>query len=182
MAKHSRKTSWQTIEVERATDFGVAGIGASDLAKDVLTADTADDNFIATSIELAYSMDIEQAAEPNNVGPIHIGLAKSDYSDAEIEAWVENASGFTRANLIQQEISKRHIKHVATFTLPQLAAAEQVSVEVNDGKPIKTRLNWRILEGTTISVWIYNAGTSAIPASSGQVLTSVGQINGFWED
>ncbi len=182
MAKHGKKRSWQTIEFERSTDLGTAGLAAGDLHDDVLTSDTADDNFIATSIESTWTLDLEQAAEPNNVGPVHVGYAKSDYTDAEIEAWVENATGFTRADLVSQEISKRHIKHVGTFSIPTSATNVQVSAVLNDGNPIKTPLNWRILEGTTIDVWAYNAGQVAIPASTGQRLITAGQLNGFWED
>ncbi len=188
MAKHrpkGKKRAWQTIEVSQVTEMG-GGIAIDDLIKDQITDDTADDNFIATSVDLTWTGQIEQAAEPDNVGPLLFGLAKSDYSDAEIEAWVENASGFTRANLIQQEISKRHIKHVGTFTFPSLAPSEtagKVTAQlVNDGMPVHTRLNWRILEGTSISLWVYNAGNTAVVTASNQDLVCTGKINGFWED
>ncbi len=184
MAKHGRgsKKAWQTIEVQLEFDIGDSGLSAKDLGSAGITPDTADDNFIATSVEATYSINIEQAAEPNEVGPVVVGLAKSDYSTAEIEAWVENTTGFTRANLISQEISARHIRHVGMFTLPQVTTSQQVSAELNDGVPIKTRLNWRILEGTRIVVWLYNAGEVSIVASAGQNLVMAGQINGFWED
>jgi len=186
MAKHSNaKKAWQTIEVSQETDL-TSGITASDLVKDQLTDDVADDNFIATSLDLTWTSHIEQAAEPGNIGPLLFGVAKSDYSDAEIEAWVENPSGFTRANLIQQEISARHIKLIGQFSYPSLAPSEVagkvVSKLLNDGLPIHTRLNWRILEGQSLSLWVYNAGNADVVATSGQDVTVFGKINGFWED
>ncbi len=181
MAKHGKK-NWQTIEVSQETDLS-SGITAKDLVKDQLTDDTADDNFILTSCDLTWVSHIEQGAEPIDIGPLQFGLAKSDYSDSEIEAWVENPSGFTRANLIQQEISNRVIKLVGAFTYPAVAAAAKVtSNPVNNNLPIHTRMNWRILEGQSLSLWVYNAGNDDVVATSGQDVNVYGKLNGFWED
>ncbi len=188
MTKHGtssnkgRKRNWQTIEVSQETDLS-AGLTAKDLAKDQLTDDVADSNFIATSVDLTWTSHIEQGAEPIDIGPLQFGLAKSDYSDAEIEAWVENPSGFTRANLVQQEISNRIIKLVGAFTYPAVASAAKVSARaINDGKPVHTRLNWRILSGQSLSLWVFNAGNDDVVATSGQDVNAYGKINGFWED
>ncbi len=164
-------------------DLGAAGLASLDLAEQNLTPDTASAQFIATSSDLQVDFQFEQGVEPNALGSFAVGLAKSDYNSAEIEAWLESDVGFTRTDLIGQEISMRHIKHLGTMNPLVIAdAAQQVQVQLNDGMPVHTKLNWRILEGATISIWFYNGGEVAIVASSGQDLRVFGQINGFWED
>ncbi len=181
MGKHrGKKRNWQSIEVDVNIALS-AGIAAKDLVA-ALISETADDNFIMTSLEATYTLTIEQAAEPNSIEAISFGIAKDDYSAAEVETWVENSTGFKRADLISQEISKRMVKNIATFAPRAVNAGQQIVVQVNDGMPIKTRLNWRILSGHTLLVWIYNGGDVAIVATSGQNLRVMGQMRGFWED
>lgn len=182
MAKHPkrRRRNWQTIEVHNKFPLDAGFASEAGLSRDL--TDNATENFIATSLEATYTLAVEQAAEPNGVGPLMIGIAKSDYTIAEISEWVTNTSGFTRADLRQQEISKRHIKHVGEFHLESIASAAKLRVELNDGLPIKTPLNWRILTGTQIQVWIFNNGDVSVVATGGQDLFINGQINGFWED
>ncbi len=178
-----KNQQWETIEVDMLFDLGAAGLASLDLAEQNLTPDVATDNFIATSTELQVDFQFEQAVEPNALGSFAVGLAKSDYSSAEIEAWLESDVGFTRTDLVGQEVSHRHIKHIGTMNPLVIAdAAQQVQVQLNGGMPIKTKLNWRILENATISAWLYNGGEVAIVASAGQDLRVFGQINGFWED
>ncbi len=176
------KRQWQTVEIDALIDVGAAGLPVDDLVAGFMTADAADDNFIATSLEATYTFQVETAAEPSGVGPFHFGIAKSDYSSAEIEAWFENQAGFTRADLVAQELSRRHIKQIGVFMPEAVAANAKVNVVVNDGKPIKTRLNWRIVEGTRISMWMYNNGDVVVPATAGQDFNAVGHISGFWEN
>ncbi len=181
MGKHRKvKRNWQSIEIDLTFSLS-AGITAKDLVASLIS-ETADDNFIMTSLEATYALTFEQAAEPNSVEAISIGIAKDDYSAAEVETWVENSTGFKRADLISQEISKRMVKQIATFVPPTVAAGQQVVVSLNDGMPIKTRLNWRILTGHTLLIWLYNGGDVNIGATSGQNLRVMGQMRGFWED
>jgi len=183
MAKHGRKPkrNWQTIEIDAVLDLGIAGLAAKD-AVTFQVSELATENFIATSVTVTPTLLIEQAAEPNGLSTIMFGVSKSDYNAAEVEAWIENQSGFTRADLIAQEVSRRMIKTIGVFMPEQRPAAAQISVALTEGRPIKTRLNWRILEGTTLAFWIYNGGQVAIVASTGQLINCLGKITGFWED
>jgi len=91
-------------------------------------------------------------------GPISVGLAHSDYSDTEIEEWIEATAGWNEGDKIAQERSKRKIRLVGVFD----GALE--SARLNDGNPIKTPLKFYVEEGQSLRVWAYN--------QSGAVLTT----------
>ncbi len=86
-----------------------------------------------------------------------VGLSHSDYSVAEVEGYLEDTGGWDQGNLIQsREIARRWVKQVGIFPTP----ADLLSaVVLNDGKPIKTRLNWQLRTGQTVDLWAYNQGT-----------------------
>ncbi len=92
-------------------------------------------------------------------GPIMVGLAHSDYTDAEIEAFIENTGSWSRGDLVAQEVGKRKIRVVGIFQTPALAAEASV---LNDGKPITTKCGWMLTTGQTLRFWAYNLGTSAL--------------------
>ncbi len=111
-----------------------------------------------SSVEAIYTMD--QFTANSDDGPIIVGIAHSDYSDAEIEAWVENvAGGWNEGDLVAQEVGKRKIRRVGTF--PAGASAND-NAALNEGRPMRTKANWILLQGQTVKVWAYNAGSSAL--------------------
>ncbi len=91
-------------------------------------------------------------------GPCMIGVAHSDYTDAEIEAWVVNDGSWNEGNKVSQEIAKRKIRRIGILGLPNDPAD---TFELNDGKPVKTKLNWILLQGQTIKFWVRNEGSVA---------------------
>ncbi len=108
-------------------------------------------------------------------GPILVGVAHGDYTTAEIEEFVEMTDSWDEGNLVEQEIAKRKIRRIGIFDNPVDEAAVSV---LNDGKPIKTKLNWILLQGQTLKVWAYNMGTSALATTSPLVLLE-GHVNLF---
>jgi len=118
---------------------------------------TVVDTTRVTSIEVMYSL--ANFTPTADVGPIMVGVAHSDYTLAEVEAFIELASSWTAANLVNREISNRLIRRIGTFEIPALATESAV---LNDGKPIKTKLNWRLSEGQGLNFWAYNLGESAL--------------------
>ncbi len=170
MAKHRsmKKRNYEDIEVDKTLALGTLASGQSSEVN--LTSDTASENFITTRVELAWAIRDLTPGE----GPLQVGVAKSDYTTTEIDAFLENASGFTRGNLIQQEISRRQVRAIGVFP------GELAHEVLNDGKEIKTRLNWRILEDSTLAAFIYN--NSGASLTTGAVLEVRGRIKGFWED
>ncbi len=102
-------------------------------------------------------------------GPIQVGLAHSDYSDAEVEEWIENAGSWNRGDKVSQEIARRLVRSVGIFDAASLAAGDAV---LNDGRPIKTKLNWTLITGQTLRLWAYNLGVVAVGTTDPNVLLS----------
>ncbi len=143
------------------------GVVNAELTTSVLAAKTASKSDFAdvvvegtriSSILAAYSMQNFTLAVDS--GPIMVGVAHSDYSVAEIEQYIENVDSWNKTNLIQtREIAKRFIRQVGIFENPK---AITESVSLNDGKKIKTKLNWPLATGQTLSLWAYNVGTQGL--------------------
>ncbi len=106
-------------------------------------------------------------------GPITIGVAHSDYTNAEIEAWLENQGSWDRGNMVQQEINKRKIRLIGTFAGPADAGR---TAELNEGRPIRTKCGWQLLTGDTVRIWAYNEGSSAL-AGTDPVVSQTGYAN-----
>ncbi len=101
-----------------------------------------------------------------NQGPIMCGLAHSDYTAAEVEEWIENTGSWNEGDLVNQEIGQRKIRMVGIFQKPGTIVESSV---LNDGKPIKTKLNWTLLQGQTLEMWAYNLGSVDISTTVPQM-------------
>ncbi len=120
-----------------------------------------------STVVATWSMD--QFTDSVGDGPILVGIAHSDYSDAEIEAYVEQVTSWDEGDLVSKEISSRKIRRVGTFGSTGPALSGTV---LNDGKPIRTKCGWMLTTGDTIKFWAYNSGSSALAATSPAVVTS----------
>lgn len=104
-------------------------------------------------------------------GPFRVGVAHSDYTDAQIEEWIETTQSWDVSDkLASKEISQRLIRTVGM--LHSAATIVETSV-LNEGKPIKTKLNWMLNEDQTLKMWAYNDGFGNSPAE-----VAVLQLNG----
>ncbi len=83
-------------------------------------------------------------------GPISMGIAHSDYTAAEIEACLEAAAAWDEGDKVAQEAARRLVRTIGILTQEETA--------LNDGQPVKTRLNWRIASGDTLGLWARNRG------------------------
>ncbi len=106
---------------------------------------------------------------------IIVGVAHSDYTDAEVEGWLESAGSWDRGNTTAREVRSRMCRIVGSF---RLGGGHNVSnvVVLNGGRPIKTKLNWLLTEGQTIKLWIFNGGAAAY-ATTVPVLEVQGKAN-----
>lgn len=115
-------------------------------------SDTLDEEAFLISCDLTWAILDGTAGE----GPIEVGVAHSDYSDAEIEEWLENTGSWDRGDLVSQEISRRKIRQVGVFNG---LVPEEV---LNDGKPIRTRCKWGLITGQSLKIWAYNRSAAAL--------------------
>ncbi len=136
-------------------DFALGTLAAQTLVSQ-LNADTVDERTRVTSIVATWAL--QGYTVTDNVGPIVVGVAHSDYSSAEIEAWVELATGWSEGDKVSQEVSNRLIRRVGTFSPP----LDIASTALNDGRPVKTKLNWILNAGQNLRFWAYNQGSVAV--------------------
>ena len=112
---------------------------------------------LVSSIIAAYSMTLFTGAADD--GPIMVGVAHSDYTDAEIQAVIDATLSWNEGDLIAQEVAHRKVRRIGIFRNPATAAE---STSLNDGRKIKTKLNWILLQGQTLRLWAFNMGGSAL--------------------
>lgn len=93
-------------------------------------------------------------------GPIAVGVAHGDYSDAEIEAWFENANTFSENDLVNQEVRKRKCRQVGVFS--GLSTDEVL----NDGKPIRVPLRFVWGDSQYLKLWAYNYSDGTLTTGS----------------
>ncbi len=87
-------------------------------------------------------------------GPVAVGVADGDYTAAEIEEALEAAGAIDLGDKLAQEKANRYVRQIAVCSTNDPIA--------NQGRPIKTRLNWRIASGDSLQMWAYNLDTQTI--------------------
>ncbi len=133
--------------------------------------EVTEERMLASSIVGSYS--IRDFTPATGDGPVKIGIAHSDYSDAELEEWMEQTDSWDEGDLIGQEVAKRKIRTIGIFRNPDSATLTQV---LKTGLPIKTKLNWILRTGQTLSLWAYNMGSSAF-ATTAPIVEIEGHVN-----
>ncbi len=135
--------------------------------------DVVTERTLITSLDAMWSMIGKTIAD--NQGPIMVGVSHGDYTAAEVEAWIERQDSWKEADLIAREITGRKIRRVGVF--PEGGASLSTQV-LNEGRSIKTRLNWILNVGQTIDFWAYNNGSAALATTLPNVVVS-GHVNLF---
>ncbi len=131
---------------------------------DVLTqqvADAVEEKMIVTSIQCSYAL--SNYTPTADAGPLIIGVAHSDYTDAEIEEWIELTTGWASGDLVSREISQRKIRRIGTFESPESAT---LFVRLFDGAQRKLKLNWILTTAQNIKFWVYNTGSAALATTT----------------
>ncbi len=159
MAKKPKRRMGKYIRGNVDENLSLTTLGPATLVG-VAFDETVNERTFVSSIVAQWALD--DFTPGADIGPIVCGVAHGDYTDAEIEAFVENTGSWNEGDMIQgREIGRRLIRVVGTFPSPGSDSAA-LGVVLNDGKPIKTKLNWTLLQGQTLRYWGYNTGTSAV--------------------
>lgn len=108
-----------------------------------------------------------------DAGPVLIGISHSDYTAAEVEEVIENLGSWNRGDMISQEMSKRLVRRLGIFEIPPSAEGNSV---LNNGRPLRVKLNWKLITGQGLELWAYNYGSAAI-ATTTPIVTLAGYAN-----
>ncbi len=149
------------------TTLGAAAVLAEDFDQVV------NERTLVTSIIASYSM-INMTAGAAD-GPILVGIAHSDYSITEIGEFLTATGGWDEGNKVAQEQMRRKIRRIGTFQNPPDLVTPAV---LNEGREIKTKLNWILLQGQTLQLWAFNQGSSALDTTV-PVVHAAGHVNLF---
>ncbi len=155
MAKRRRRSMGRYIKGNIEEDISLGTLGAETIIS--AASDTVQDRAILTSIDATWSLANYTPAA--NDGPIMVGVAHSDYSDTEVEQFLELDTSWAEGDKVDREVMNRLIRRIGVFDTPSDAAA---SVTLNDGKPIKTKLNWILNTNQGVNYWVYNTGSGAL--------------------
>ncbi len=157
MAKHGKRGNMGNY-LKGAVDeeLAIATLGANDVVGANFDSVMVERG-VVTSLVAAYS--IRGLSSASDDGPIMVGVAHSDYDDAEIEEYIENLGSWDPGDKISQERARRQIRKIGVF---ESRAEATEAVTLNDGKPIKTKLNWQLSTGDTLKLWAYNMGASPL--------------------
>ncbi len=133
--------------------------------------DTVTEKAWLSSVVCAYAL--RNWTDIVNVGPILVGVAHSDYTSAEIEAWIENTGSWEAHDMVQQEVAKRKIKRVGILNGSTSAT---ISTRLDNGLPIRTKCGWMLGSGQMVQLWAFNTGSQAI-ATTDPVVEMQGHAN-----
>jgi len=149
---------------------GLTTLGAKTLVS-VTFDSVVNERTLVSSVDAIYGLSLLTPA--SGVGPIMVGLAHSDYSDAEIQAVIDATGSWNEGDLVAQEVGNRKVRRVGIFEIPDDALD---AVVLNDGKSIKTKLNWMLLQGQSLKLWAFNTGANPV-ATTVPVVTCQGHAN-----
>jgi len=173
MAKHGKRRNRdfsRYIDGNIQTAMALGTLVSRTVVSQVVNQTVVDSTRIS-SIKCTYSLNNFTIGASR--GPIMFGVAHGDYTTAEIEAWIEATSGWNQGDMIAKEVRSRRIRTIGIL-VPPATLGEQA--QFNDGRPVKTKLNWLLAEGQTISFWAYNLGSVAL-ANTDPVLLATGRAN-----
>ncbi len=104
-------------------------------------------------------------------GPIEVGFADADLTVTQIQEALD-IEVIGPAGRIQQEIATRPVRKVGMFTG---ILAEDV---LNDGKPIRRRGSFKLMNTGTVDIWARNKGGSTL--TTGAALEISGNLFLNW--
>ncbi len=172
--RRRRKANWNKF---------VSGTLEIDLAMTTLAAKTLTSQSTETVVDTARVSSVKIAASitgftpADGVGPFLFGVAHSDYTNSEIEAYIEQAGSWDRGDLGTREVRSRRIKILGQ--LGQVGSGIQ-NIVYNDGKLKSCKLNWVLTEGDGLDFWVYNMGDAAVATTVPQFVVN-GNAN-IWYD
>ncbi len=167
MAKkpYRRRRKFSLRRVRIAHEGAIGALASLDVVVNNMHSVTTE-TLRVVSVDSSYAWSgkaaIDDAAE--------FGLAHSDYSAAEIEECLEANGSIDLGNKTAQEQANRLVRSLGTITGPAVSGASG-GASFNDGRKLKTRLNWLLSTGDTINLWVRN-GSGAVYSTGSSLVAS----------
>lgn len=165
MAKRGRKSrrfNLRRVRINRS--FGLGALATLVVISGAVT-DTSANAYRLVSVKASYSIsektDIDDGAA--------FGLAHSDYTAAEIEECLEASGAIDQGDKVAQERANRLVREIGT-----MVSRDGTSASFNSGEPVKTRLNWMIGIGDTLTLWVRNS--TGVVWTTGSAVLMNGEI------
>ncbi len=159
LAKHpKRRYSLKRIRITPERTLTTLG---SDTALIATISGTGDLSYRAVTVKGVWTM----LGLTSGEGPVTVGYAHSDYTVAEIKECLEAQLSINQGNKIENERANRLVRIVGSFA---------ANLALNDGRPIKTRLNWLISVSDSVNMFAFNEDTAAL--TTGAVVNLQGDM------
>ncbi len=166
--RSSRKRSFPLRRVSIQASTAIGALATLDVLTAAISAAGAD-SYRLMSVNSSFSVaDLASATDDS----FEFGYAHSDYSAAEVEECLESQSSMDLGDKVAQEQANRLVRKVGIISSSGGVASAGLSF--NDGKPVKTRLNWFMSIGDTLNLWVRNG--SAANYTTGSLLVSSGDL------
>ncbi len=161
LAKHPKRR-YSLRRVRTTAEVALVTLAASTAITVSLTG-TSDSQYRFISAHIVWDLIGQTAGQ----GPVVFGFAHGDYSVTEIKEAIEVTNSISQGDKIASERANRLIRIVGTFG----ANANGI---FNDGRPLKTRLNWLMPVGEQVNIFAYNDFGSSL--TTGAVLNVNGSV------
>ncbi len=166
MAKRRRTNkNFEQVPVSRNGSLATLADGAVDVT--LIQASAFGRSCRVSSVDILWTLRGLTAGE----GPLVFGVAHSDYTAAEIVEALA-ATIVDGSDKIAAEQANRLVRKIGVFS------GFDTNETFNDGKSMKTRLNWEIQDGVSLNIWVLN-NTGAI-LTTGAAIQANGHINLNW--
>ncbi len=160
LAKHKKRSYIVRIPVSQDVSLGT--LAPNTVTGTAITGASNTEAMWVVAATLSWTIINHTAGE----GPLRFGLNHSDLSAAEIRECLD-ASPLGRGDIIANERARRPVRMAGSF--PGLLSTESV----NDGVPIKTKINLLIQHDKSLNFWIENRDGSNL--TTGTVV----KVDGF---
>ncbi len=169
MAKHrrSRRRAFNLRKVRITNNVAIGALAADDVIEGPIS-NTSTNTYRVISVNLSYGLSDLGATSDDGQ---EFGLAHGDYTAVEIEECLEAAGAINVGDKVAQERANRLVRSIGQMTG---APGTGAGLSYNDGKPVKTKLNWFIGIGQTVVLWIRN--TSGTIYTTGASLDCIGEM------
>ncbi len=161
LAKHPKRRRYNLRRVRVSPSIALGALASGVAVASGLTG-AAPNSYRCISTSMVWALELGTA----NEGPITVGYAHSDYTVTEIKEALEAAASIDPGKKIEQERANRLIRIVGTISSDE--------ERLNDGRPVKTRLNWLIAPGDEVNAFAFNDSGASL--TTGSILHPMGSV------